>query len=157
MNDAFFKENIIHFKSKSESQYSYTEEGVYRYSNHWGRVANCRWKLNSEEKLKNQNHYLGFAKWTDFYPIDENKKLFSISVNFELKHVNFHHQQEVKDGFLYSLHDAQNRVKQIRRLFKDEKWASYFNTDIKELRKIIISELINTDKSLQQIKSGIIL
>lgn len=156
MDDAFFKENIIHFKSKSESQYSYTEEGVYRYSNHWGRVANCRWKLHSEEKIKNQKHYLGFAKWSDFYPMDENKKLFSISVNFETHRVNFHHQQELKDGFLFSLHDAQIRVKQIRRLFKEDHWARHFNKDIKELRKTMSSKLINSNKSLQQIKSEII-
>ena len=45
------QEENIHFKSKSGSSYVYTEKGVYRYSNHWGRVANCRWKLNSIAKL----------------------------------------------------------------------------------------------------------
>tara|TARA_R110002073_G_scaffold53840_4_gene138841 strand:- start:49401 stop:50012 length:612 start_codon:yes stop_codon:yes gene_type:complete len=153
VDDQFFKENTIHFKSKSESRYSYTEEGIYRYSNHWGRVANCRWKLNSDEKLKNQLYYLGFAKWTDFYPMDENKKLFSISVDFVSKSVNFHHQQEKEDAFLFLLSDAQNRVKQIRQLFKEEKWARYFNTDIEKLRKSIVTELISSDKSLQEIKS----
>ena len=44
----------INFSSKSDSTYFYTNEGVYRKSNHWGRVANCRWKLISTANYKNQ-------------------------------------------------------------------------------------------------------
>jgi hypothetical protein len=81
VNEDFFTENEIHFKSKAGSNYSYTKEGVYRYSNHWGRVANCRWKLIGNEKLKSQNFYLGFASWSSFYPLDEKEKQFCISVS----------------------------------------------------------------------------
>jgi len=38
-------------------------------------------------------------------------------------------------------------------LFKDDKWARYFDIAINDLRFNIISEFINTDKTLQQIKS----
>ena len=69
------------YKSKSESSYFYTDEGVYRKSNHWGRVANCRWKLISNENYKNQQIVIGFAKWIDFYPINSSEKIFFIDVN----------------------------------------------------------------------------
>ncbi len=35
VNEVLFLENKEHYKSKSGSLYFYTEEGVYRYSNHW--------------------------------------------------------------------------------------------------------------------------
>ena len=39
-----------------------------------------------------------------------------------------------------------------KKLYKEEKWALYFNQSIEELRIKIISELINSDMTLQQIK-----
>lgn len=148
----FFTENEFHFKSKSGSRYFYTEEGVYRYSNHWGRVANCRWRLQSKEKIKNQNYYLGFAKWTDFYALNETEKQFYISANFENKTVDFHHRGNAENVFLFFAETAQKRVAQIRKLFSDDSWASYFETDIEILRKKIISAYIHSNKTLQQIK-----
>ena len=36
----------LNFKSKSGSSYYFVENGVYRLSNHWSRVANCKWRLD---------------------------------------------------------------------------------------------------------------
>jgi hypothetical protein len=154
VNQDFFDENKVDFKSKAGSQYSYTEEGVYRYSNHWGRVADCRWRLLSEEKLKSQNYYVGFAKWTDFYALDETEKQFYISVDFENSLVNFHHKGTREDVFVFFAETAQKKVTQIRKLFLDDKWANYFDTDIDLLRKNIISEYLNSNASLQEIKNN---
>jgi hypothetical protein len=154
VNQDFFDENKVHFKSKAGSQYSYTEEGVYRYSNHWGRVANCRWRLFSTEKLKNQNDYLGFATWADFYALNETEKQFYISVDFENKGVEFHHKGTKEDVFVFFAETAQKKVIQIRKLFVDDKWAKYFDTNIHLLRKNIISEYISSNKSLQEIKAS---
>ena len=74
VENSFFDENKTHFKSASGSQYYFTEEGVYRYSNHWGRVANCRWRLVSESRVKNQEYHVGYAKWINFYPLNESEK-----------------------------------------------------------------------------------
>ena len=152
VNTDFFKENEFHFKSKAGSQYFYTEKGVYRYSNHWGRVANCRWRLLSNEKIKNQNYYVGFAKWTNFYGLNETEKQFYISVDFENNTVNFHHKATNEDVFLFFAETAQKRVSQIRKLFSNDQWANYFETDIEILRKNIINQYINSNKTLQQIK-----
>ena len=153
VNQDFFDENKVHFKSKAGSQYSYTEEGVYRYSNHWGRVANCRWRLLSEEKLKNQNYYLGFAKWTDFYALNETEKQFYIAVDFENSSVEFHHKGTKEDVFVFFAETAQKKVTEIRKLFTDYKWANYFDEDIDVLREKLITAYIKSNSTLQEIKS----
>jgi hypothetical protein len=150
----FFNENKFHFKSKADSHYFYTEEGVYRYSNHWGRVANCRWRLLSDEKIKNQNYYVGFAKWTDFYTLNETEKQFYISVDFENKIVDFHHKATSEEAFLFFAETAQKKVIQIRKLLSEDKWATYFDVTIDVLREKIITEYINSNKTIQQLKLG---
>ena len=146
-----FPENN-NYKSKSESKYYYTAEGVYRKSNHWGRVANCRWKLIVDENYKNQQIVIGFAKWVDFYPINSTEKIFFIAVNYEDKTAIIQPEEEKTDNFLYTLSEAQQKTKQIAVLFKDDKWAKYFDEEIETLRYKIISEFINSDKTLLEIK-----
>jgi len=149
--DFEFPENT-HYKSKSNSFYFYTDEGVYRKSNHWGRVANCRWRLLSDEKIKSKNDYIGFAKWTDFYALNEAEKQFYIAVDFKNKQVNFHHKANKEDVFLFFAVTAQKKVSQIRKLFVDKKWANYFEEDLEVLQKKIITTFINSNKTLQEIK-----
>lgn len=60
--------NKINFRSNytsnSGSQYMYTEEGVYRKSNHWsGSIASCIWLLNGTES---ESETIAFCKWSDF-------------------------------------------------------------------------------------------
>ena len=50
-------ENLIpDFTSDSGSSYYYVKDGMYRKSNHWGRLANSKWRLIdkqlSDEKFK---------------------------------------------------------------------------------------------------------
>ncbi|MBT3546213.1 MAG: hypothetical protein HOA34_06040 [Flavobacterium sp.] len=101
---------------------------------------------------KNQQTVLGFAKWEDFYPLNETEKIFYILVNFETKKVTIKAKQAKETAFLFTLNAAQEREKQIKKLYKEEKWALYFNQSIEKLRIKIISELINSDMTLQQIK-----
>tara|TARA_B110000091_G_scaffold2744_1_gene2634 strand:- start:632 stop:1213 length:582 start_codon:yes stop_codon:yes gene_type:complete len=140
------------YKSKSESSYFYTEEGVYRKSNHWGRVANCRWKLIAEENYKNQTTVIGFAKWANFFPLNSKEKLFFIEVNFDKKTAEIKSNNKTPKAYLFNFPEATKRKKEITHLFKETKWANYFELDIAELRCEIISEYIHSDKTLQQIK-----
>jgi len=154
VSENIFIDNTAHYKSKSDSLYHYTPEGVYRYSDHWGRVANCRWKLIANENYKNQENHLGFAKWSDFYAINDTEKLFYLQVDFELKKVNFKHKALTKGAkvFLFTAQEAQKRQKHIRVLLKEERWAKYYEQNIDDLREDIISELISTNKSLKELK-----
>lgn len=151
INDFEFPENT-NYKSKSESQYFYTKQGVYRKSNHWGRVANCSWKLISNENYKNQNTAIAFAKWSDFYPINSSLKLFTIAVNFDTKTVKLQPKKDKLEKYLFTYSEAQKRIKQIKQLFNDTKWSNYYNEDISIVRKKIISNFINSNKSLHEIK-----
>ena len=140
------------YKSKSESMYFYTDEGVYRKSNHWGRVANCRWKLISNENYKNQQIVIGFANWTDFYPINLSGKIFFIEVDFDNKKVKIQPKNNKTTNRLFTFSEAQKRTKQITQLFLDDKWAKYFDKNIDILQFEIISDFINSDKTLQELK-----
>lgn len=149
----FFKGKSAHYQSKSGSLYFYTEEGVYRYSNHWGRVANCRWKIEGVENYKSQDYYVGFSKWNNFYPLNDSDKVFYISVDYEKKKARIHRLKEgTSKEFLMASEFAHQRLKQIQKLFREHKWASYYEEDIAELRKKIIDSLLISNKSLKQIK-----
>jgi hypothetical protein len=100
---------------------------VYRKSNHWGRVANCRWKLLANEDYKNQQIGIGFANWTDFYPINSNEKMFFINVDFIKKIVKIKPKKENSTNHLFTFSEANRRIKQITHLFKDNKWTHYFD------------------------------
>ena len=151
IEDFAFPEDT-NYKSKSESMYFYTDEGVYRKSNHWGRVANCRWKLISNENYKNQNIVIGFANWTDFYPINLSGKIFFIEVDFKEKTAKIQPKNNKTTNRLFTFSEAQKRIKKITLLFFDDKWAKYFDKNIAILQFEIISDLINSDKTLQEIK-----
>lgn len=98
--------------------------------------------------------HLGFAKWTDFYHLNDTDRLFVIQVDFKLSKVNFQHKalSKIEVPYLYTALEAQKRVKQIRLLLKEDKWAKYFNADISELRKNIISDYITSSDSIQVLK-----
>lgn len=153
VDDFDFPENT-NYKSKSESAYFYTDEGVYRKSNHWGRVANCRWKLIADNNYKNQNIVIGFAKWCDFYPINSQEKIFGIQVNFDKKTAKLQPKTQTLHQHLFCYSEAQKRLKQIQHLFTNDKWTNYFDVEIDELRLKVISKFSNSNDSLQEIKSS---
>ena len=55
-------ENLqLQYDSKSGSKYYYSKEGMYRLSNHWGRLANSKWRLEpmepeTDSKFKSSFH-----------------------------------------------------------------------------------------------------
>ena len=143
----------LQFHSASNSKYYYTEQGVYRHANHWGRVANCRWRLKTESKFKNQEYYLGYAKWSDFVHQTDPKKRFTITVDYTAKEVilcdTIHHSN---NEMLFSISEAQNREKDIIKLLHEERWSKYFTGNIDELRKEIIAKYLSTNRKLKDIK-----
>ena len=151
---SFFETHKTHFQSRSGSYYSYTDEGVYRYSNHWGRVANCRWKIKGIENYKNQQYYVGYAKWSDFYPLNDNDKVFYLKVNYETKQVKILRisSEEKQGSYLMNSSLAHQRLKEIQTLFKEYKWATYIDAPIDEVREIIIDKLIQSNTSLATLK-----
>ena len=157
IHNDFFKQESTHFKSRSGSLYFYTNEGVYRYSNHWGRVANCRWKISGVENYKNQNYYVGYANWIDFFPLNNSEKSFYLEVDFTKKEVEIccKRENDAPTNSLMTLDVALKKLKQIKTIFKEYKWALYFNENIDVLRKELIYNLINTEKDLHVLKQDL--
>lgn len=154
------KELKINYKSKSGSSYIFTEIGVYRISNHWGRASNCRWRLNSSVNYKNQKETVGFAKWIDFLPNDETSKLFFITINFEIKLVDFFHKNSSEyDGkaILRNANQTSKVIQNIKIVLNETSWAKHLKfEDLDVLRNEICLELINSEKSLVEIKRNFI-
>lgn len=155
------KDLEMHYKSKSGSCYYFVEKGVYRLSNHWSRVANCKWRLVSENSNINSNQNgtkikLGYANWSDFYPDNDVAKIYFLEANYESKSVNFYHKQSSNytiDKVLRTSSETIKLIKQIRTLFEETAWAKYLNQEsIDVLRQEIIEEMIATNNSFQEIR-----
>ena len=151
------------YSSKSGSVYYFTNEGLFRVSNHWGRAANCRWKLDSLSMsiAKANVNKLGFAKWTDFYPNNEQENLFYIEVDFALKTVDFQHKNNpnYKENLVCrNASETAKRIKICKEVLLEEKWCNYLNyNSLENLRKEIINELLTTNNSFIEIKRKYIL
>lgn len=151
-----------HYMSKSGSGYCFIEEGVYRISNHWGRAANCRWRLisNSSSKINNSQNRIGFAKWTDFYPNNETENFFYVEVNFDTKEVTFQHKFNSNyDGksVLRNASETAKVIRQIKEILETDTWAKYLDfDDLEELRKEIILKLIQISTSFTEIKRSLL-
>lgn len=146
----------IQYDSKSGSKYFYTKEGMYRLSNHWGRLANSKWRLEPMEPESNSKFKVGFASWDTFYPDNTEDELYYLEANYDKQTVNYQHKNNPKyDGkaVLRTSFLTAKRIKQIRNLFERSSWAKYFDfDDIDELRKKIIDDLIFTNETLEEIK-----
>lgn len=145
------------YTSKSGSSYYFTEDGVYRVSNHWGRAANCKWRLQALEEVSSTRTRAGFANWTEFHPDNDIQKLYFIEVDFDENTVNYNHIGNKTEGDhkLRTASETTKRIKLIRHLLKNNDWAKHLDfTDLEKARKQIIQELISTDTTLLEIKKA---
>jgi hypothetical protein len=126
-------------------------------SNHWSRVANCRWRLineNNNQKKENERVKLGFAKWTDFYSDNDYEKLYFIEI-INTTELNYFHKnnENYSNQVLRTSVETTKVNKQIRTLLEETAWAKYLNNDdIETLRQEIIGKMTTTDKSFQEIR-----
>lgn len=142
----------IDYKSDSGSEYYYTEKGVFRYSNHWGKAATSKWRLipNSDDTAKTK---LGFANWSDFHKDNAFEKLYFLEIDFKVNKVFFNHKNNLKPNenpTLRTSNETSKVIRQIRKLLENDKWTTYFETE--NIKEKIITELINTEKTLFEIK-----
>ena len=145
------KELPLNYKSKSSSCYYFADDGVYRLSDHWSRVAKCRWRIHSQSKAKIK---LGFAKWSDFYIDNDFEKLYFIAIKAS-NEVNYFHKnnENYTNQILRTSVETTKIIKQIRTLLEENTWAKHLNNDnIEVLRKEIIEKLINSNQSFQDIR-----
>lgn len=150
----------IQYDSKSGSKYYYTKSGMYRLSNHWGRLANSKWRLEPLEPVTNSKFKLGYASWDNFYPDNALEELYYLEVNFTKKTVNYQHKNNPNfdnKALLRTSFETTKRIKQVRNLLNLTSWAKYFDyEDLDLLREKIITDLIFTNKTLDEIKKQFI-
>lgn len=149
----------VQYESKSGSTYYYTKKGMYRLSNHWGRLANSKWRLEPLEPETESKIKLGFAPWTAFYPDNALDKLYYIKADYIKNTVNYQHKNNPEydnKAVLRTSFETTKRIKQIRNLQNLTSWAKHFDyDDLDILRQKIINELIFTNKTLEEIKREI--
>ncbi|WP_432671329.1 hypothetical protein [Flavobacterium sp. SM2513] len=150
----------LHYTSKSGSEYSFTKEGVYRKSNHWGRAANCKWRLQSKGLDESSRVKVGFALWTEFHAINENDKLYFIEVDFDNEAVQYYHKNtsDSQTNYLRTAAATTKRVKEIRNLLSNTKKLTYWDAeeDLESLLSKVVHLLITTDFNLLQIKNELL-
>jgi hypothetical protein len=148
-----FKKN---FESQSGSIYYFTELGMYRLSNHWGRLANSKWRLDPAEPNTSSKTKLGFSTWNSFYPDNKEQKLYYLEVDYSKNTVNYQHKNNPNyntKAILRTSFETTKRIKQIRNILNLTSWAKHFEYEnLEDLRKKIVEQLIYTDQSLDEIK-----
>ena len=107
-------------------------------------------------QFKNQNITVAFANWTDFYSNDDTSKLFFIKVDFKTNEVNFYHKLSLEDQEKVILRNAKETAKTIqtiKQVLTEINWAKYLQfEDLNVLRKEVIEELVNSEKTFLEIK-----
>lgn len=150
------KDLKVQYDSKSGSQYFYTKEGMYRLSNHWGRLANSKWRLEPMEPETHSKFKIGYASWNEFYIDNSEEELYYLEADYIKNTVNYQHKNNPNynnKAILRTSFETTKKIKQIRNLLILTSWAKYFDyDDIADLRKLIIEQLIYTNKSLDEIK-----
>jgi hypothetical protein len=153
------KDLKVQYDSKSGSKYFYTKEGMFRLSNHWGRLANSKWRLEPMEPETESKFKIGYAAWDAFYPDNADDELYYLEVNYSKNTVNYQHKNNPNydsKPILRTSFETTKKIKQIRNLLALTSWAKYFEyEDIEELRKVIIEQLIYTNMTLDEIKRAL--
>jgi hypothetical protein len=137
--------------SKSGSVYFFSEEGVYRSSDHWGRAANCKWQL--EPIVKNYSRQkMGFARWTDFHNDNETQKLYWLDLDWDNKAVRYKHKDvdEYEAQILRTSNETMKRIRQVRRFLKDWGKSGYDEKYAKQL----LDKFVNSDEPLSKIRDA---
>jgi hypothetical protein len=151
------KQLVLNYKSKSGSEYYFTEVGVYRKSNHWGRAANCKWRLIPMASSSENRTKIGYADWTSFFPDNDFEKLYFIQYDPKTKQANYFHKDQgiiQKQSLLRTAAETTKALKLIRSLVNDVSWMDYIPNQNKEnLLQFVVEQLCTSTKSVQQIKA----
>ena len=143
------------YTSKSGSTYYFTEEGVYRVSNHWGRAANCKWRLATISSQRYSGKVVGYANWSDFLPDNDSEKLYAIEIDFTSQTAHYYHKfsKDFPESTVFrTAPETHKRLKVIRQHLKDNKWLRYLEGDPSEIGQHILTQWNTGTESLEMIK-----
>ena len=148
----------IDYASKSGSQYYYTQQGMYRLANHWGRLANAKWRL-IDLGLNENKFKVGFAPWENFYPDNDTDNCYYLEMDWESNQMQYQHKNNPaynNKAILRNTKETQKRLKLARTILTKTQWAKHFHgMEIQELQTKIIQKLIDSNETIHQIKSDL--
>ncbi len=151
------KDLIPSYKSKSGSHYYFTEKGVFRKSNHWGRAANCRWRVIPNQQYKNQTIIVAYANWSDFYRNNDLEKLFYIILSNNQPILCHKDSLGYDNQFLMNAKESAKRIKEIKKIIDHDEWTKYFLLEnINDTKNLLIELLTNSSLNIHQIKNKIL-
>jgi hypothetical protein len=81
----------MQYASKSGSSYYYTKLGMYRVSNHWGRLANSKWRLEPMQ-TESGSKLSRFCALEPLYPDNAIEELYYLEMNYVASSVNYQHK-----------------------------------------------------------------
>lgn len=146
--------DMVHFSSKYGSKYIFTDKGVYRCSNHWGRVGNCRWRL-AEVDYKQQTFFWGFAHWSDFFSNKEDQPIYFIEqIDENIFSIN-HKDAITSDGKppLRTAKEAAKIIQKLKEITSSTQWAKYLPYEnYEEMKCFFIKNLLTTPQNFLQIQ-----
>lgn len=149
----------LNYKSKSGSEYYFTEVGVYRKSNHWGRAANCKWRLIPLASSTKNRIKIGYAEWISFFPDNDFEKLYFIQYDPKTKQANYFHKNQSilpEQVLLRTSAETTKRLKIIRGLVNEPAWMDYIPHQNKELLlQFVCQQLCTSNNSLVHIKEEV--
>jgi hypothetical protein len=143
------------YTSASGSSYYFTNAGVYRHSNHWGRAANCKWRLASHQSSRYSGRVLGYANWSDFLPDNDSEKLYAIEIDFTSQTAHYYHKfsKDFPESTVFrTAPETLKRLKVIRQHLKDNKWLRHFEGNPSEIGQHILTQWNTGTESLEMIK-----
>ncbi|OYU81203.1 MAG: hypothetical protein CFE23_05405 [Flavobacterium sp. BFFFF1] len=143
---------VPQYKSQSGSSYFFRDNGVYRLSDHWGRAANCKWRLQSDSADKSRGMRLGFALWTSFHPDNDTEKLYYIDVDTQGQ---AHYQHKGHADFsaakaLFTAAEVTKRIREIRSILYSDAWSRHYDGDPESLRTQLIHSITVVGMTLQE-------
>ena len=147
------------YTSKSGSMYHFNENGVYRISNHWGRAANCKWRLQPLENGMKNSVRIGYANWNEFHSDNDIERLYYIEMDADMETVSYNHvnNSDGRSVFLRTASATAKRIKQIRHLMATDQWLKHLPVgDTVTAKKALFRDLISADSSLHEIKRGLL-
>ena len=131
--------------SSSGSRYFFSEEGVLRISNHWGRAAACRWRLKGFDGKIAKHVPAGFAQWSTFYPYDPQQHWFYIRKDFD----EIGHRLDAyytTDAICFDEKEAVKRLKWLQNHAHRDDLEAYFDRVIDEKTSHDIRNALRTSR-----------
>lgn len=130
---AVLKDQQPDYVSRSGSRYFFSDEGVFRISNHWGRAAKCKWRLVQSEKTDRKSGSCGFARWEDFHRDNEYEKLYWLDLSGNTVQYRHRDESDYDGSALFTGAEVTRRIRKIREFVKKNGWDASAISKLSEI------------------------